>query len=183
MHAISLAKNVAVCNDETMHRSLKIAREFPGLSMIEVLAVTAIMGVLLVSGLIYIRPQVNKGYDGRRKADLQKIATALESYNNDKGGFPGTTLMGVCGQANTALKNYMRGGVPCDPRTNQPYVYEARDGNSSCAAAVCPNYQIYTILENDADPDIERVCGTNGCYPGQDFNYGIGGGVIPDRSP
>lgn len=152
----------------------------PGMTLIEVLAVTAILAILLISSMFFIQPQISKGYDGRRKADLQKIATALEGYNNDKGGFPTEPEMALCGQANAVLKNYMRGGVPCDARTKQPYVYVG----ANCSGTTCRNYRLYTILENEMDPDIERVCGTNKlCVMGTDFNYGVGGGVLAEQYP
>lgn len=153
----------------------------PGVTLIEVLAVTAILAVLLISGMFFVQPQISKGYDGRRKADLQKIATALEGYNNDKGGFPLTSSMTNCGTANTTLSKYMRGGVPCDSRTDEPYKYVGISCSGS--PSVCRSYRLYTVLENESDPDIERVCGTNNiCFndSGVNYNYGVSGGVLPD---
>ena len=171
-----------------------------GVTMIELLVVVATLSLLLISGLFFVRPQINKGYDGRRKSDMQKIATALESYHNDKDGYPptsgdpdpaGTAGMEECdtdtdGTTNTVLDNYMRAGVPCDARKKTAYVYLAFPAGCDQVTTKCRSYGLFTNLDNDADPDIKRVCGANSiCYSDANGNYkyGVSGGILPDLVP
>ncbi len=155
-----------------------------GFTLIEVLAVIAIIAVIITALTVNIIPSLAKGRDGRRKADLHKIATALEEYYNDKGTYPSELhptngTVSVCGQ-NTVLSNSLK-EVPCDVRTKLPYLYLPQ-----CASGVCKTYRLYAVLDNKHDPDIEKLgCSEeNGCYKSGvvTYTYGVAVGIQLDAN-
>lgn len=145
-----------------------------GMTLIEILIVVAILIVIMTALMVNILPSLAKGRDGRRKADLQRIAKALEEYYNDKGGYP--TSLDACGRG-TLLASYLP-DVPCDPVTKEKYLYYV-DSNDGCGTT-CRSYTLYTVLDNKKDPDIvELGCGlpapNDGCVEvsGVTYNYGV----------
>ncbi len=155
----------------------------PAFTLIEVLIVVAILIVLMAALMVTVIPSLSKGRDGRRKADLHKIATALEEYYNDKGMYPDHMSAGNvsdCGEG-TVLSEYLK-DVPCDPITKRPYAYYPR----TCASGLCKIYGIYAVLDHKADPDVTKLgCNeTNGCYEtgGFTYNYGVAAGTTVDAN-
>lgn len=145
-----------------------------GMTLIEILIVVAILIVIMTALMVNILPSLAKGRDGKRKADLQRIAKALEEYYNDKGGYP--TSLDACGRG-TLLATYLP-DVPCDPVTKEKYAYVVT--NQDDCVAVCRSYTLYTILDNKNDPQIEQLgCdGPSGCYTSAPptsttYNYGV----------
>lgn len=152
-------------------------------TLIEVLIVVAILIVLMAALTVTVIPSLSKGRDGRRKADLHKIATALEEYYSDKGMYPdqiSVTNVSDCGE-DTVLHEYLP-DVPCDPITKRPYAYYPR----TCAGGLCKIYGIYAILDHKQDGDIiKQGCNeTNGCYEigGFTYNYGVAAGAAVDAN-
>lgn len=155
----------------------------PAFTLIEVLIVVAILIVLMATLMVTVVPSLNKGRDGRRKADLHKIATALEEYYNDKGMYPekmSAANVSDCGEE-TVLSEYLR-NVPCDPITKRPYAYYPQ----TCSGGLCKTYGIYAILADIKDTDITKQgCNeTNGCYEtgGFTYNYGVAAGTAVDAN-
>lgn len=155
----------------------------PAFTLIEVLIVVAILIVLMTALMVTVVPSLNKGRDGRRKADLHKIATVLEEYYNDKGMYPdrmSVANVSDCGEG-TALSEYLR-YVPCDPITKRPYAYYPQ----TCASGLCKVYGIYAILDYKEDTDITKLgCNeANGCYEtgGLIYNYGVAAGTTVDAN-
>lgn len=151
-----------------MHRTSQLlSRRIPAVTLIEVLIVTAILAVLIIVSLFYVRAAMPKARDGERKADLKKISVALEQYRNDFGGYPNgmvpngsntPTPSSACG-TNTVLSPYLA-DVPCDPATHQPYRYNPRGGCSpgKREVTVCRQYRLLTRLEYEADLIIQELC-------------------------
>ena len=54
-----------------------------GMTLIEVMIVVAIIAFLAVLVTGYLRSQVFKGNDARRKADMKRIGIAMEEYEKD----------------------------------------------------------------------------------------------------
>lgn len=141
-----------------------------GFTMIELLTVVAVIAVLIVSFLFLMRGQQAKAHDAKRKDDLEDIRIAFEDYFNDNACYPPTTILDNCGSKD--LDPYLN-EVPCDPVSNDPYVYEP--------VANCAGYRAFAVLDNKTDPQIARLgCdGVNGCgaAAGPEYNYAIFVGV------
>lgn len=152
-----------------------------GLSMIEILIVTAVIGVLVIAALSILPQQINKGRDGRRKSDLQKIKIAFEDYFNDNDCYPDPDILNNCGSAD--LAPYLS-SIPCDPRTDSKYLYAPEQ-------VACPHhYRVFANLETDTDPVIVDLgCHTiSGCgaytffaaelgAAAMEYDYGVSEGV------
>lgn len=152
-----------------------------GLSMIEVLIVIAIIALLVILAITTLPEQIEKGRDGRRKSDLQKIKIAFENYYSDNDCYPPDDILDNC--EGTELSPYLA-RIPCDPRTKEKYLYAPVGG-------ACPTaYRVYADLEVDEDPIIEELgCHTDaGCGAYQyfqlelglaalDYDYGVSEGV------
>ena len=162
-----------------------------GFTLVELLVVIAIIGILSGVGLATFTSAQKKSRDARRKNDLATITKALEVYNNDhqstfpypaadtgqiKGCTVDSAVEVVCPwglsfqHANTDPATVYLIVLPKDPSTGQNYYYEA--------AADRKSYQLYSRLENTADPAVPKdaddnpqnysiSCGANNC------NYGI----------
>lgn len=163
-----------------------------GFTLIELLVVIAIIGILTSVGLGTFTSAQRKSRDARRKNDLATIAKALEVYNNDHYStypYPAANAAGqiigctvdsaveaVCNwgsafqHADTTPDTVYLIALPDDPSTGQNYYY--------WAAADRKSYQLYSRLENTADPAVPKdvdnnpqnysiTCGAGNC------NYGI----------
>lgn len=128
-----------------------------GFTLIEVLVVTAIIGLLAVAGVVSYTSLNRSSRDSRRKADLEEIRAAFEQWRSDYGSYPTSLTVncaagGLVSGANTYLAQ-----IPKDPQcfNNSYYAQisagdytlgaglEIRDvacsGNFSCGAVTC-NY-------------------------------------------
>lgn len=115
-----------------------------GVTLVELLVVVAVISMLTVISVSFLRPQLFKGTDAKRKSDLRRIQVALEEYEKDKNCYPAPDLLGC--NPGVGLTPYLS-KIPCDPKTKQSYFYE-NEGTS------CPSwYRIYANLENTQDPE------------------------------
>ena len=135
---------------------MKICKRLHGFTLIELLIVITIIGILAVALVPRITGGPAKARDATRKADLQQIATALEFYNDDTGGYPASD---DC-VANLGLEGYLT-IVPTDPQDlsaviatdcsadgGYEYVtYEDEDGG----------YMLIATMESESSDDIYRV--------------------------
>ena len=131
-----------------------------GFTFVEILIVIGILGILTTLIMGNYITSLKRGRDGRRKADLMEIKTALMMYHNDFGGFPGhngdnkilgcTDGLQVCNwgekwEVTTTSMIYMK-ILPSDPLTSVDYQYAQMDsGNDFC---------LWTALEYGDDPEI-----------------------------
>lgn len=127
------------------------------MTLTELLIVVSIIAFLSILVTGFLRTQVFKGNDAKRKADINKIGIALEEYEKDNNCYPLPSLV-VCKPNNNGLTPYLN-NIPCDPITKTSYFYET-DGNLSCPRW----YRIYASLENDKDVDYTAGIGNNNLY-------------------
>lgn len=136
-------------------RNYNIEIHKKGMTLIELMVVVSIIVILILVIVAYLRTQMFKSNDARRKADMKRISIAVEEYEKDKNCYPLPSLV-VCNPG-TGLLPYSD-KIPCDPVTKASYMYEHQD-------AVCPTwYRLYSSLENNTDVDYEPAIGPNGAY-------------------
>lgn len=153
-----------------------------GMSLMEMLIVIALILLLLTVLLFYIniRGQLGKGWDGKRKAQLNELSKVFEDYYNDKNCYPkpeevctdapvyynddNVYACRICGGSLSPYKDEL----PCDPEDPKHiYLYTVDDEN-------CPSYfVIYSKLSNERDPEIAEIgCLLDTCGPGErGYNY------------
>lgn len=157
-------------------------KRYKGFTLIELLIIVGLIAFLAVLITAYLRSQIFKSYDARRKAEIKRIGIAVEEYEKDNDCYPLPSALS-CTTA-TGLRPYLD-KVPCDPTTGASYMYEHED-------SVCPKwYKIYAKLDNESDVDYVANIGPNSVFS---FVYaspnapatvpaenggGVGGGSVP----
>lgn len=152
-----------------------------GFTMIELLVVVAILGVLSALVTFSVTRYMARSRDTTRKSDLQKMSVAMEDYYNDHECYPpAINAAAACPAAwSGSLDTYMT--VPCDPRSNDNYLYLPVDRNGGTADS-CGGYRLLTILESADDQQSQALgCGGDvGCGLGseyKEYNYGVAQGI------
>jgi general secretion pathway protein G len=82
-----------------------------GFTLIELLVVIAITGILIAVGLASYQKSIKLSRDARRKADLEQVRQALETYRSETGAYPATSGW------ETSLQNGYIAKVPTDPKS------------------------------------------------------------------
>jgi len=107
-----------------------------GFTLIELIVVIGILSILAVGSMVALNPleQFKKANDSRRKADLSQIQKAVETYYQDNGSYPSSSLGGsalyrITSNAGlttvewgTSWSPYMN-LLPKDPSASKNYVY------------------------------------------------------------
>lgn len=145
---------------------------FTLIEIIIVITILALLGLLVVNTAL---KQLSKGRDGKRKADLALLQKKFEDYMNDASSYPSPSLVAPSGFICEGSFSIYLSELPCDPKQNNQYnylyTYETGADNLTW-------YKIYTKLENEEDPAIEKVgCkqgGIVGCGPSDNYNYWVG---------
>lgn len=134
-----------------------------GFTLIELLVVMTIIAILAGLALVSYQGARKTARDGKRKADMETIRSALEMYRADNGEYPPTTS-GACGggwDRSSCNPNFLEeltspdeylAEVPEDPLNTsdqQAYVYQL---NSTYGYRLMYNPE--TVPDNqDPDPD------------------------------
>lgn len=77
-----------------------------GFTLVELLVVIAIIGLLSTIAIVSLGSARAKARDTKRIADMKQVATALEQYFSDQGGYPSVTTAGtyiVLGSTNAKM--------------------------------------------------------------------------------
>ena len=154
-----------------------------GFTLAELLLVVALIAILAVSVLLSFQHQTARGYDAKRKTDLTKLRTVFEDYYNDNNCYPPKDKWDLYDCATGANGDFLVptyvSSIPCDPRTNTPYLYITMPEG---VANGCSGYKLFAALEQTSDPDIiSSGCSPDprqGCgYDPTTYNYGIAVGT------
>ncbi len=104
-----------------------------GFTLIELLVAMTIVAVLMGISLVSYQGARKSSRDGKRKADLEQIRSALEMCRADDGSYPlGSLSSGssiTCGD-----KVYMT--IPNDPLSDRTYVYTGTANSYTLCAAL-----------------------------------------------
>jgi len=129
-----------------------------GFTLIELMVVMTIIAVLAGFALVSLGGSRKAARDGRRKADLEQVRSALEMRRADCGDYPSGTLVSgntITGDDATpgcqvccSGTNYLT--IPNDPSAGRQYVYTSTDGTT---------YNLCAALEVDPPGDVTD-CGT-----------------------
>lgn len=150
-----------------------------GFTLIELIVVMAIMGLLIGITASSFQNSRIKGKDAKRKSDLKQVQTALESYLNDHGLYPVSTVgkITACGAGGVSVCDWgssftdengtvYMAQLPRDP-SSPTMVYQYYVSTDQ------KQYQIYASLENTEDSQLGSYPGKN--CPDASFpcNYGV----------
>ncbi len=105
-----------------------------GFSLIELLVVISIIVILSAIGMANYRGMSDRGKDTRRKGDLAQIQGALELYRMDAGDYPNS--LPDCGESLSYDTNIYMKEIPCDPGSDDPYIYSYSSNDYSLTATL-----------------------------------------------
>lgn len=137
-------------------KNIKLPRPDSGLSLVEVIIVLVIIAILILLILLFLRGQLFKAHDAKRKSDISRISVAVEEYEKDHNCYPSYVSCGTV--ADQPVYPYLN-QVPCDPVTQASYYYDT-DISGTCAKW----YRLSTSLEYTSDPQVLPYCGPGGVY-------------------
>lgn len=141
-------------------------KKIRGVTLVELLIVSSLIAFLAMIGIIYLRSQIFKGNDARRKSDLRRIQLALEEYEKDRDCYP--VASNTSCTPGTFLNPYLE-KIPCAYKSTGSYLYDSEAGT-------CPKwYRLFAKLENTSDPDAKTLCIAAGSN-----NFFVGSANAPD---
>lgn len=130
-----------------------------GFTLVELLVVISIIGVLLALSLSAFSSTKKSARDGKRKADLEQIRSALEIYRTDCKTYPAAVSFGnpLTGAETPCLTNIYMAEVPKDSLTP---TYDYRyNGISQNSYALCAYLETVTATVTGCGGQ----CGTVDC--------------------
>lgn len=122
-------------------------------TLIELLVVIAIIGILLALGTSSFITAQKQARDSKRKADMEQIRQALETYRSETGSYP----VAASGLPTGLTPDYIS-TLPVDPKSRN-YVYTR---NSATTYTLCGAMEI--------TPSV-TACGSTSCATGVPCNY------------
>ncbi len=149
-----------------------------GFTLIELLVVMSIIGILAGISIFALSGARESARDGRRKADLEAIRSALELYKADCNAYvnasgnvasaldtdaAGTRLVGSGSPASCATTNVYLEEIPKDTLTGRNYYYSS--GGTT--------YELCAALEDPPSPADSCSGGANNCGTGATCNYRV----------
>lgn len=127
-----------------------------GFTLIELLVSLGLVAVMAAGVVTLIgRGPQQSSRDGKRRADLQRIATALELYRNDTGRYP----TNACYLSNSCLVPTYIQALPTDPdpSSGNTYTYNG----TACNGVGCLGFTLCTNLEKTAGTNCNEYVVTN----------------------
>lgn len=145
-----------------------------GFTIVELLIVIVVIGILAALVLNTFSGVQKRARDTQRQTDINAIATQLEVYYNDNGGYPliatvdAPSLKGIDAGALTPPGRTSRAIITTTTATavtdlggrtaNSQYGYQTldADGTTVCSTAPCAKFKVFWIKE-DAPTDAESL--------------------------
>jgi type IV pilus assembly protein PilA len=137
-------------------------RSNKGFTIVELLIVIVVIGILAALVLNTFSGVQRRARDTERQTDVNSVATQLEVYYNDNGGYPVLT-----GSVNTDswvtanlkgidIQSLRPPGTTANAMTNTAtptavqYGYQtfASDGTTACTTAPCAKFKLYWLKED-----------------------------------
>lgn len=103
-----------------------------GFTLIELMVVVTIIAFLSVIGIVAFTNAQKQARDGRRRADIESIATALESNRTSTGKYPAVTC--------TSTTIFASGKCPTDPDSAK--LYTGIPASDSDTFTVCATLEV-----------------------------------------
>jgi len=125
-----------------------------GFTLIELLVVISIIGILITVGIVSYRKTNQISRDARRKADIEQIRQALETYRSENNQYPQSASW----QTDLTSGDYIN-NIPSDPKSNSNYVYQRPSSTT---------YNLCAYLETGSG----TACGSADCGDGT-CNYEV----------
>jgi type II secretory pathway pseudopilin PulG len=174
-----------------------------GLTLVELIVVVGIMSILAVASIVALDPmsQFQKASDSRRKSDLSQIQKAIESYYQDNGKYPASSISTPVNRILDPGTNppstittidwgkpwspYMN-LVPQDPSSFKNYVYYSTGqayylyaslDRGSKDPQACPNGQCSSFVKYGGQVNVDP---STACGAGGQCNFGVSS---PNVSP
>lgn len=129
-----------------------------GFTLIELLVVVSIIAILSAVGLATFNTAQMKARDARRKADVEALANAQETFylaTIAEGGGNGTYSLADAGSLDAFLTNT---AVPKDPRNSLDYLWPTR---TATAFRVCADLEDDGLTWPEAGAARYDFCQTN----------------------
>lgn len=134
-------------------------RRINAFTLIEVLLVLGIISIFLALSITAFVSARKSARDGRRKADLEQLRGALETYKTDNNAYPGPPILTYDTPVNiTALDQFLVSGssvyiskLPTDPNSTMNYSYKP----------VTTGYYLCASLETSGPASVN--CATASC--------------------
>lgn len=145
-----------------------------GFTLVEIMVVIALIGVILgltISSYISARKNAR---DGRRRADLEQVRSALEMYRSDAGRYPTANPTNYLTSPLSYEGNIYLAKAPSDPNNNSlsnPVNYYYRDLSAS-TYVLCARLEMGIAQSDCLTPTPALICGVNGCG-GYECNYAV----------
>jgi len=150
----------------------RLVNKLKGATLIEILIAMAIVGILLASVIYSYAISQKKGKDSKRKLELGQTQEALEMYYNDYGSYPPSengqiVASGAVLSWGSEFKNeegtiYMK-KLPEEKAQFPAFCYKTNDSKTL--------YVIFSVLENQNDPDYNAKCPNGYSACGGVYNY------------
>jgi general secretion pathway protein G len=110
-----------------------------GFTILEILVVVAIIAILTTLGMVSYT-QVNKrARDGKRRADLEQVRSALVLYRVDNGSYPSSITWSTM----SPIQSYISGTTVRDPQPS-PYPQYEYTSSSGISFSVCATLEATT---------------------------------------
>lgn len=152
-----------------------------GFTIVEIIIVIVVIGILATVGIVSYGGMQARARDTERKADIDSMATALETYYEQSGRYPDhTTMAGLTGGSflsqrgdglrlppaaltapgDTAIDSNYYSYTLAPVTSSSKYGYRAflTTGNTQCTVStdVCTRYELYYMLEQESSMKTQK---------------------------